>query len=122
MGNVSTLCYMLVDSPSGNKRCGGIGDCLAGVLGTYLAWQRLLDVAFREAEKSGTSGADSKSASASGRGGGPAVSVVEACELACHVVKRASQWGYDRKGRAMVAGDVLEGIPEVAEEILPSPV
>lgn len=77
---------MVCDEEGGLKRSGGIGDVLAGTLGTFLAWNEIL----RERETP--------------------VDRVWSCWCACYLVKRATKHAYQEKGRSMTAPDVLASI------------
>lgn len=87
----------------GFKRSGGIGDVLAGTLGTFLAWQAIL----HPVNHPGASG-DKDVVSAG---------IVTqrqhwqlACWTACCVVKRATRQAFELKRRSMTAPDVLAHI------------
>lgn len=77
---------MVCDEEGGLKRSGGIGDVLAGTLGTFIAWNEIL----RESDKP--------------------VDRVWSCWCACYLVKRATKYAYEKKGRSMTAPAVLESI------------
>lgn len=72
----------------GLKRSGGIGDVLAGTLGTILAWNSVLV----------TQGAATR------------LDLPLACWLACSIVKRSTHVAYHRHHRAMTAPDVLNAL------------
>ena len=72
----------------GLKRSGGIGDILAGTLGTILAWNNVLRT----------------------KGVATTLDVPLACWLACSVVKRATHVAYHHHYRAMTAPDVLHAL------------
>jgi ATP-dependent NAD(P)H-hydrate dehydratase len=85
---------LVCSEPGGLKRSGGIGDVLAGTLGTLLAWQVILHPP------------------------GPATHSSEpqlqheedwqlACWTACCAVRRATRYAYERHRRSMTAPDVL---------------
>jgi len=69
----------------GLKRSGGIGDILAGTIGTFLAWNNIL----------------TKTGSAS-RHDAPF-----ACWMACCLVKRSTNEAFQKHYRAMTATDIL---------------
>merc|ERR1712194_482754 len=73
------------------RRPGGLGDFLAGSLGTILAWACL-----RKRDK------------------------LHACVAASVVVRRACRAAYLKKKRAMVAPDVLEEVGAAFEELCPA--
>lgn len=77
---------MVCDEEGGLKRSGGIGDVLAGTLGTFMAWNEIL--ASRETP----------------------VDRTWSCWCACHLVKRATKHAFEQKGRSMTAPDVLNSI------------
>lgn len=72
----------------GLKRSGGIGDILAGTLGTVLAWNRVLMT----------------------EGVATSLDVPLACWLACSIVKRSTHVAYHDHHRAMTAPDVLHAL------------
>jgi ATP-dependent NAD(P)H-hydrate dehydratase len=84
----------------GFKRSGGIGDVLAGTLGTFLAWQAIL----HPVDVSGASG--HASADVATR----RLHRQLACWTACCVVKRATRQAFELKRRSMTAPDVLAHI------------
>jgi ATP-dependent NAD(P)H-hydrate dehydratase len=79
------------DEPGGLKRCGGVGDVLAGTIGTLVAWQVILAAASKKNKDSA----------------GFQVDQPLACWTACCIVKRATQRAFDVKKRAMSAQDIL---------------
>jgi ATP-dependent NAD(P)H-hydrate dehydratase len=85
----------------GRKRSGGIGDVLAGTMGTLAAWQGIL---------------------VSRQGLHPQVVVsntwIPAAWTACHLVKRATCQAYNRKRRSMTAPDILEDLGGVFDEMI----
>lgn len=85
-GRISMGCAQ----PGSNKRCGGIGDVLAGTMGTFLGWQR-------STLRDGAGSDDG--------------SMLAAALAACALVRRASAAAYEEHGRAMGAGDVLSHLP-----------
>jgi ATP-dependent NAD(P)H-hydrate dehydratase len=78
------------------KRAGGIGDVLAGSIGTMLTWQSILH----------------------DKGAITQVNIPLACWTACCLVKRASKRAFDAKRRAMSAKDVLDQIGPTMEDMI----
>ncbi len=72
----------------GLKRSGGIGDILAGTLGTVIAWNKIL------VEKGEASRLDAPLA----------------CWFACSLVKRSTHVAFNEHHRAMTAPDVLHAL------------
>ncbi|KAL7519630.1 hypothetical protein ACHAWX_004389 [Stephanocyclus meneghinianus] len=85
----------------GLKRCGGIGDVLAGTISAFVALHTILQK--------------------SGRGNDYVARKIEnqmfAVWIACCTVKKATHKAFNRKRRAMSAQHVLEEISEVISEI-----
>jgi ATP-dependent NAD(P)H-hydrate dehydratase len=79
---------MVCDEKGGLKRSGGIGDVLAGTLGTFLAWNEIMQ------DQNYT----------------PPVDRVWSCWCACYLVKRSTAFAFEQKGRSMTAPDVLNAI------------
>jgi len=77
---------MVCEEEGGLKRSGGIGDVLAGTLGTFLAWNEIL--ASRDTP----------------------VDRAWSCWCACYLVKRSTKRAFEQKGRSMTAPDVLNSI------------
>jgi len=72
----------------GLKRSGGIGDVLAGTLGTFLAWNAIL----------------------TSRGDATLLNAPLACWAACSVVKRSTHLAFHEHHRSMTAPDVLHAL------------
>ncbi|CAM9384438.1 unnamed protein product [Choristocarpus tenellus] len=85
--------------PGGMKRCGGLGDVLAGSLGTMLAWNRLHGVEGDEAQQ---------------------VMMLSAAWWACAVTRQATFEACSAKGRSMSALHVMEHLGPIMEELVPS--
>lgn len=84
----------------GMKRSGGIGDVLAGTLGTLVSWHVLL--AERRKDKDTDSLNDSY--------------LPLSCWTACCFVKRATKFAFEAHGRSMTAPDVLDNLgPAIAK-------
>ena len=77
---------MVCEEEGGLKRSGGIGDVLAGTLGTFLAWNEIL------------------------RSRDATVDRAWSCWCACYLVKCSTRHAYELKGRSMTAPDVLSSI------------
>jgi ATP-dependent NAD(P)H-hydrate dehydratase len=104
--------HLTCSEPGGLKRSGGIGDVLAGTLGTMLAWHSIL---------------------VKQRGGGGGLSILPAngdnnndninndlslsCWTACCFVKRATYKAFQAKRRSMTAPDVLEALGPSIDEM-----
>jgi ATP-dependent NAD(P)H-hydrate dehydratase len=80
--------HMICFEPGGLKRSGGIGDVLAGTLGTTLAWHSIL-------VQRGVASADDLPLS---------------CWTACCFVKRATYTAFQEKRRSMTAPDVMQAL------------
>lgn len=72
--------------PGGWKRSGGLGDILAGTLGTFVGWSEILQERDEDANRQ------------------------LSCWSACCVVKRATRLAFEAKRRAMTAPDVLNEV------------
>lgn len=96
----STVHKMLCSEEGGLKRSGGIGDILAGTIGTFAAWNGILSDGqnFNESE-------------------GRTNDLVLACWMACCVTKRATRLAFMKKKRSMTAPDILEEIGSVIDHI-----
>jgi len=80
----------------GLKRAGGLGDVLAGTLGTLIAWHKIL--------------LDSESTTTT-------VDLQLACWTACCLVKQATRKAFQKKRRAMSAMDVLDELGATMDEM-----
>jgi len=104
------------EEQGGWKRSGGIGDVLAGTLGTLVAWNRILT---QRAARQGHNGVDDASPTSAPQasststlqmaaaGFATADDLPLACWTACCFAKMATKRAYDEHGRAMTAPDVL---------------
>jgi ATP-dependent NAD(P)H-hydrate dehydratase len=79
------------------RRCGGQGDVLAGLTTTFAAW-----------------------AIAKARGDGEPAQMQQAALAACLVTRRAARLAFAARKRSMVAGDLIEHVGEVVEELAPA--
>lgn len=86
---------MTCDEVGGLKRAGGVGDILAGTIGTLVAWNDIL----------------------SERGVADDDDLSLACWTACCFVKRGTKAAYQAKRRSMTAPDVLEVIGETIDSM-----
>jgi ATP-dependent NAD(P)H-hydrate dehydratase len=108
----------------GLKRSGGIGDILAGCIGTLVAWNRILQEQEARNSSSSSSSSSSKGTAILTGGGGGRSSVSNAsvatnmtttttahlslaCWTACCFVKRATKRAFETHHRAMTAPDIL---------------
>ena len=89
------------EHPGAPRRCGGLGDLLAGSIGAFAAW--------------------AKQAEASGRMLGGAGALVFACEAACLLLRSAAAAAYCERKRSMTAPDVLDAIGACFDELCPAP-
>jgi ATP-dependent NAD(P)H-hydrate dehydratase len=85
---ISHRSHLTCSEPGGLKRSGGIGDVLAGTLGTTVAWHSILVQ----------------------RGVASANDLPLSCWTACCFVKRATNTAFQAKRRSMTAPDVLEAL------------
>jgi len=76
------------DEPGGLKRSGGLGDILAGSLGTLMAWNEILKQQQQNAS----------------------YSLPLSCWTACCITRRSTARAFSLKRRAMTAPDVLQEI------------
>ena len=79
----------------GLKRCGGLGDLLAGSLGTVIAWNNILTT----------------------RGVASSKDLSLACWAACCFVKRSTNRAYHQHRRSMTAPDVLAALGPTIDEM-----
>ena len=77
---------LICHEEGGLKRSGGIGDILAGTLGTFGAWRQILSDQDKD------------------------VDAQLSCWSACCVVKQATKRAFDHRRRAMTAPDVLDAL------------
>merc|ERR1719223_40733 len=93
---------LICEEEGGLKRSGGIGDVLAGCIGTFVAWNSILY------------GANAASADDEDEERGD---FLLSCWSACCVTKRATRAAFEKKRRAMTAPDVLEEIGPVLDDM-----
>jgi ATP-dependent NAD(P)H-hydrate dehydratase len=87
----------------GKKRSGGIGDVLAGTIGTLVAWENILSSSTRQSSPHYDNTEES--------------SLALSCWTACCFVKRATQLAFQDKKRSMTAPDVLEKLGIAIDEM-----
>ena len=78
------------------RRCGGLGDILAGTLAVFQHWFNLLQADFPDQDN---------------------LMRLKACEASCILVRLASLKAYYEKGRGMTAPDAVEILSKVIQEI-----
>eukprot|EP00199_Chlamydomonas_sp_CCMP681_P002723 CAMPEP_0119111512 /NCGR_PEP_ID=MMETSP1180-20130426/35939_1 /TAXON_ID=3052 ORGANISM="Chlamydomonas cf sp, Strain CCMP681" /NCGR_SAMPLE_ID=MMETSP1180 /ASSEMBLY_ACC=CAM_ASM_000741 /LENGTH=334 /DNA_ID=CAMNT_0007098507 /DNA_START=74 /DNA_END=1078 /DNA_ORIENTATION=- len=84
-------------TPGSLKRCGGLGDVLAGTMGTFVSWQY---------PRGGVQAQDLPEDTPSSRQS--SVALVAACYSACLLLRHSSKAAYEKEGRSMVAKEVLD--------------
>ena len=89
----------------GLKRSGGIGDILAGCLGSFLAWQNII----RSHSLIDDNGDQPQDAS------------LMACWMACTIVKQATKQAYQKYYRSMTAPDILPYIGPTLHNLTTKP-
>jgi ATP-dependent NAD(P)H-hydrate dehydratase len=87
---------MICEEKGGLKRSGGIGDILSGSIGTFVAWNRILQDKQVEHD------------------------VLLSCWMATCLTKRATRVAFEKRRRSMTAPDVLEEIGTVVDEVASS--
>ena len=94
--NGSDESQLLVCAEEGGlKRSGGLGDILAGTLGTMVAWNRII----QDRQKDGGD-------------------LHLSCWTACCIVKRATKQAFEKHKRSMTAPDVLSELGSVVNEMI----
>lgn len=96
------------NTPGTGRRCGGLGDILCGVLGTFASWVRLEGDLREEVGISVDSDGEL-----------PVSKNVLAAWNACHITRSASRLTYKKKKRSMVSADVIPAIGGVMNEEFP---
>ena len=84
---------MTCDEEGGLKRSGGLGDILAGTVGTFLAWNEILSEQ------------------------GCSTDRLLSCWSACCVTKKATKLAFERHRRSMTAPDVINLLGETFEDM-----
>eukprot|EP00934_Nitzschia_sp_Nitz4_P009410 Nitzschia sp. Nitz4//scaffold116_size91068//47064//48282//NITZ4_004958-RA/size91068-processed-gene-0.28-mRNA-1//1//CDS//3329533578//9400//frame0 len=93
--SAATTSTLVCEEVGGWKRSGGIGDILAGTLGTVVAWNRILQE----------------------RGVASEAVLPWACWVGCSFVKRATHTAFHRHYRSMTAPDVLAELGGTVHEM-----
>merc|ERR1711957_1028206 len=104
---------MVCSEEGGLKRSGGIGDILAGTIGTFAAWNRILSNNSQDYLNEGDDNDDDDDDDRID-------DLVLACWMACCVTKRATKLAFEKKKRSMTAPDILEEIGSVVDGIASS--
>lgn len=91
------------------RRCGGQGDVLSGSTATFMAWARQWSEE-EEGETKGSSGGQSPLTD------NPAMMAAYA---GCLLVRHAAMAAFQRHKRSTVTTDIIQGIGESVEELLP---
>jgi ATP-dependent NAD(P)H-hydrate dehydratase len=109
----------------GMKRAGGIGDVLAGTIGTMVAWQSIVNDRAKEEEEVVVVPVNDSVAATTDTttttNPVPVIAEVDlplACWTACCVVKRATKRAFDIKLRSMSAQDVLDHLGPTMEDMI----
>ncbi|KRX20232.1 ATP-dependent (S)-NAD(P)H-hydrate dehydratase, partial [Trichinella nelsoni] len=89
--------------PCSLRRCGGQGDVLSGVLGTFLHWTRRNSELFVE----------------SNSGGAQYTPTLVAAYGACRLTRESSRCAFERHRRGMVASDMVREIPQCFARLFP---
>lgn len=92
----SSSAVMICEEKGGLKRSGGIGDILSGSIGTFVAWNRILQDNHVEHD------------------------ILLSCWMATCLTKRATGAAFEKRRRSMTAPDVLEEIGNVVDEVASS--
>jgi len=90
--NEKQIMVMTCEEKGGLKRSGGIGDILAGAIGTFVGWNKILS----------NQGADTD--------------LLLSCWMASSFTKRSTNAAFKKKKRSMTAPDILEEIGAVVDE------
>ncbi|CAI8504834.1 unnamed protein product [Hanseniaspora opuntiae] len=86
------------DYEGGLKRCGGLGDCLTGVISTILAW---IEIKQRSKDAETT-----------------AHDYINAVMTGCCIMREASKQAYNKHGISCVAENVIDEIPNARDIVL----
>ncbi|KRZ51462.1 ATP-dependent (S)-NAD(P)H-hydrate dehydratase, partial [Trichinella nativa] len=89
--------------PCSLRRCGGQGDVLSGVLGTFLHWTKRNSELFVE----------------SNSGGAQYTPTLVAAYGACRLTRESSRCAFERHRRGMVASDMVREIPQCFARLFP---
>ena len=107
----------ICEEVGGLKRSGGIGDVLAGTLGTMAAWKSLLEDKTTTSKDSTTTTKDSTHQN--NNTDDSSTSLALSSWAACCFVKRATALAFAQKKRAMTAPDVLSFLGPAMAEMIP---
>jgi ATP-dependent NAD(P)H-hydrate dehydratase len=107
------------------KRCGGLGDVLAGTMATFVTWyvllqqqqQQQVDVSSSNQHNNNNHNNNSDNSNPL-RTNPDRNMVLLSCYAACCLVKRATKKAYDTKHRAMLAQDVIDMIGPTFHEMM----
>jgi ATP-dependent NAD(P)H-hydrate dehydratase len=88
--------FMISEEKGGLKRCGGIGDILAGNIGVFLAWNQIISKQGLESD------------------------LLLSCWMASGLTKRATRAAFLKRKRSMTAPDILDEIGDVVDEVASS--
>lgn len=103
---------MLCEEKGGLKRSGGIGDVLAGCIGTFVAWNRILSTR-NETSPLVTDDNKEKSNLVNTNHDDLLLGVWSACAI----TKRATKQAFEKKRRGMTAPDVLAELSSTVDEM-----
>jgi ATP-dependent NAD(P)H-hydrate dehydratase len=101
----------------GMKRCGGIGDVLAGTMGTLIAWQSIMSSTTRSDKDTNPTTTTNNN---NDNDINVNVNVPLTCYMACCLIKRATKNAFDMKRRAMSAQDIIDQIGITYEAMIHS--
>jgi len=104
---------MISEEKGGLKRSGGIGDILAGCIGTFVAWNTIL-----AKQQEGTASKENEIGETASSGND--VNLVLSCWVACSITKRATRLAFENRKRSMTAPDILEELGGVVHEVASS--
>jgi len=98
---------MVCTEKGGLKRSGGLGDILAGSIGTFVAWNKILE---NQSVQEKNTCEDNLIQD----------ELVLGCWMACCLTKKSTLRAFQKRKRSMTAPDVLEEIGDVMDEIASS--
>ena len=106
--STNQLIKMECHQVGGMKRSGGIGDILAGMVGSFLAWNQIIEST--RAVKKGDVVVEQE------EGEEATTNLILSCWFACALTKRATNVAFDKRRRSMTAPDILEELGMVMDE------